>query len=242
VRAGPKAWVDPSPLPLQVGRKRSVAVSRFARTYVRTPRGHGARRPLRLRPWQRELVAAVWDGRPRPRLAGWMLPRGQGKTSLTALLALYELTLGAEGAQVVVAACDERQAGICFAAARRMVELHPELERRVQVYQDHLYVPERGATFQVLPAVAKRLEGLDYSLALRLRTKERKRPRGPPSRGRSFRASHAARGTRKSACWPQVIHRLAPATAKRGGPKGLPRLTLGPRCSYARARLPGCTR
>jgi hypothetical protein len=82
-----------------------------------------------------------------------MLPRGQGKTSLTALLALYELTLGAEGAQVVVAACDERQAGICFAAARRMVELHPELERRVQVYQDHLYVPERGATFQVLPAV-----------------------------------------------------------------------------------------
>jgi phage terminase large subunit-like protein len=95
-----------------------------------------------------------------------MLPRGQGKTSLTALLALYELMLGAEGAQVVVAACDERQAGLCFGAARRMVELHPELERRVQVYQDHLYVPARGASFQVLPAVAKRLEGLDFTLAI----------------------------------------------------------------------------
>jgi hypothetical protein len=51
---------------------------------------------------------------------------------------------------------------------------------------------------------------------------ERKRPRGPPSRGRSFRASHAARGTRRSACWPQVIHRLVPATAKRGGPERPP--------------------
>ena len=166
MRPGPKAFVDPSPLPLQVGRKRSVAVARFARAYVLTPRGHGARRPLRLRPWQQSLVASVWDGRPRPRLAGWMLPRGSGKTSLTALLALYELMLGAEGAQVVVAACDERQAGLCFNAARRMVELHPDLERRVQLYHDHLAVPERGASFTVLPAVAKRLEGLDFTLAI----------------------------------------------------------------------------
>jgi phage terminase large subunit-like protein len=47
-----------------------------------------------------------------------------------------------------------------------MVELHPELERRVQVYQDKLIVPARGASFQVLPAVAKRLEGLDPTLAI----------------------------------------------------------------------------
>ena len=38
-----------------------------------------------------------------------MLPRGQGKTSLTAVLALFELLAGAEGAQVVVVAPDERQ-------------------------------------------------------------------------------------------------------------------------------------
>jgi phage terminase large subunit-like protein len=141
-------------------------VARFARSYIVVPRGHKARRPLWLRPWQRELVAATWDARPRPRLAGWMLPRGQGKTSLTAILGLFELLCGAEGAQVVVAACDERQAGICLRAAQRMVELNPELERRVQVYQDRLVVPARGASFTVLPAVAKRLEGLDYTLAI----------------------------------------------------------------------------
>jgi phage terminase large subunit-like protein len=95
-----------------------------------------------------------------------MLPRGQGKTSLTAVLALYELLAGVEGAQVVVVATDERQAGLCFRAASRMVELHPQLEARVQVYADQLTVPARGVSFQVLPAVPKRLEGLDYTLAI----------------------------------------------------------------------------
>jgi phage terminase large subunit-like protein len=164
VKAGPKSAVDDSPLPLRGSRRRELAVSRFATDYVRVPRGHGVRKPLRLRRWQRSLIAATWDQRPRPRLAGWMLGRGNGKTSLTAVLALYELLLGVEGAQVV--ATDERQAGLCFRAASRMVELHPALEARVQVYADQLTVPARGASFTVLPAVAKRLEGLDYTLAI----------------------------------------------------------------------------
>jgi hypothetical protein len=98
--------------------------------------------------------------------AGWMLPRGQGKTSLTAILALYELLAGAEGAQVVVVATDERQAGLCHRVASRMVELHPALEDRVYLYADRLEVPARGSVFQVLPAVPKRLEGLDFTLAI----------------------------------------------------------------------------
>jgi phage terminase large subunit-like protein len=166
VKAGPKTAVDGSPLPLRGSKRRELAVARFAADYVRVPRGHGVRKPLRLRPWQRSLIASTWDHKPRPRLAGWMLPRGQGKTSLTAVLALYELLAGPEGAQVVVCATDERQAALTFRIAVRMVELHPELEQRVQLYHDHMTVPARGSSFQVLPAVAKRLEGLDYTLAL----------------------------------------------------------------------------
>jgi phage terminase large subunit-like protein len=166
MKAGPKTAVDGSPLPLRGSRRRELAVARFAADYIRVPRGHGARRPLRLRPWQRSLIASTWDRRPRPRLAGWMLPRGQGKSSLTAVLALYELVAGAEGAQVVVVATDERQAGIVHRVASRMVELHPELEGRVQQYVDALTVPARGSSFQVLPAVPKRLEGLDFTLAI----------------------------------------------------------------------------
>src|SRR5918994_3560105 len=166
MKAGPKTAVDGSPLPLRGPSRRELAVARFATDYIRVPRGHGVRKPLRLRPWQRELVASTWDARPRPRLAGWMLPRGQGKSSLTAVLALHELLAGEEGAQVVVVATDERQAGIVHRVASRMVELHPDLESRVYLYADRLTVPARGTSFQVLPAVPKRLEGLDFTLAI----------------------------------------------------------------------------
>jgi phage terminase large subunit-like protein len=76
-----------------------------------------------------ELVGTVLDPTPPPSLAGWM-PRGQGKSALVAALGLYDLMLGDEGASVVVVATDERQAGIVFGAAARMVELHPELAAR----------------------------------------------------------------------------------------------------------------
>jgi phage terminase large subunit-like protein len=166
MRAGPKAAVDDSRLPFRSPKVGAERFAAFCRQYIVVPKGHGARRRLRLRPWQVELVASVLDATPRPRLAGWMLPRGAGKTSLVAAMALYDLLLGQEGASVVVAATDERQASLCFGVAARMVELHPELEARVQVFQDKLVVPARGAGFQVLPAVPKRLEGLDFSLAI----------------------------------------------------------------------------
>lgn len=166
MRAGPKAAPDATPLPL---RSTAAGVARFddfVRQFLVVPKGTGAREALRLRPWQLDLVGSVLDPAPRPRLAGWLLPRGQGKTSLTAALGLYDLLLGAEGASVVVAATDERQARLCFGVAARMVELCPALESRVQVFQDRLVVPDRGASFQVLPAVPKRLEGLDFTLAI----------------------------------------------------------------------------
>jgi hypothetical protein len=62
----------------------------------------------------------------------------------------------------VVVATDERQAGLTFRIAVRMVELHPELEARVHLYHDHMAVPARDAAFHVLPAVPKRPEGLGF--------------------------------------------------------------------------------
>ena len=73
------------------------------------------------------------------------MPRGQGKSTLVAALGLYDLLLGDEGAVVVVTATDERQASLVFRTAVRMVELHPELERRVQPFRTELRVPRRGA-------------------------------------------------------------------------------------------------
>ena len=166
MKAGPKAAVDQTPLPFCPRSSGTARFAAFCEKFVRVPKGTGALSPLRLRPWQLDLVGSVLDADPRPRTAGWMMPRGQGKSTLVAALGLYDLMLGEEGSTVVVAATDERQASIVFRTAARMVELHPELAGRVQVYKTELRVPGRGASFQCLPAEPKRFEGLDYTLAI----------------------------------------------------------------------------
>lgn len=166
MKAGPKAAVDSRVLPFRPRSTGSARFAAFCLRYIRVPKGTGALSPLRLRPWQIELVGSVLDADPTPRTAGWMMPRGQGKSTLVAALGVYDLMTGGEGASVVVAATDERQAGIVFRTAARMVELHPALASRVQPYKSELRVPKRGASFQCLPAEPKRLEGLDYTLAI----------------------------------------------------------------------------
>ncbi len=158
--------MDPTPLPFGSRKRGAERFAAFCARYIVTPSGAGARRPMRLRPWQVDLVGSVLDADPRPRMAGWMMPRGQGKSTLVAALGLYDLMLGGEGASVVVAATDERQAGIVFGAARRMVELNEDLASRVQVYKERLFVPERDAAFVCLPAEPKRLEGLNFTTAI----------------------------------------------------------------------------
>lgn len=166
MRSGRKAAVDPSPLPFNTRLKGSRRFRKFVNEFIVTPKGTGARQTMRLRDWQMELVGSVLDADPRPRTAGWMLPRGQGKSTLVAALGLYDLMLGEEGASIIVAAVDERQAGIVFKAASRMVELHEDLVSRVEIHKHKLVVPERGAEFQVMPATPAALEGLDPTLAI----------------------------------------------------------------------------
>jgi phage terminase large subunit-like protein len=164
--AGPKRAVDPSVLPWRPRSTGSPRFAKFCETYIVVPKGTGARSPLILRDWQRDLVGSVLDAIPQPRTAAWTLGRGNGKSTLLAAWGIYEMLEGGEGATVIVCAVDERQAGLIFGIAVRMVELNDELASRIQVFRDRMAVPSRGASFHCLPAEPKRLEGLDYSLAL----------------------------------------------------------------------------
>jgi phage terminase large subunit-like protein len=166
-RPGPKGLVTAPPLDLRKLPKRggSRAIA-FVERYVRTPKGTGARHRLRLRPWQREIVHAMFD-EPRPRQGLVSIPRGNGKSTLAAALGVYGLLGdGVEGAQVCCVASDERQARIVFSLARRMVELDADLAARVQVFKDHLYVPQTDSALFALPADAAALQGWDPSLAI----------------------------------------------------------------------------
>jgi phage terminase large subunit-like protein len=139
---------------------------RFIERYITVPKGTGARKRIKLRPWQRDIICGVLD-EPRPRQGLVSIPAGNGKSTLAAAIGLYGLLAdGVEGAQVLVVASDERQARIIWQTARRMVELDDDLAARVHVYADRLHEPRTDSTFMALPADPGSLQGWDPSMAL----------------------------------------------------------------------------
>lgn len=167
MQRGPKGQPDTSPLPFRSRAKGANRFAAFCRQFLRTPKGIGVGEPMALRRWQVEMMRPILDPDPRPSVAGIMLPRGNGKTSLMAALGLYELFTGPDGNEIPIVAVDERQATLTLRPAQRMVELNPELASRCQVYRDRIVIPATGATLTALPAEAKRLEGLGtWTLAL----------------------------------------------------------------------------
>ena len=99
-----------------------------------------------------------------PRTAGWMLPRGQGKSTLVAALGVYELFCGGEGAVVVWSRSTSVRPASSSASPAAWSSSTPAVEPGA-VFRE-IWSPERDAPFHCLPAEPKRLEGLDYSLAI----------------------------------------------------------------------------
>lgn len=165
--AGPKKAVSTAPLSTRgLPKSDPDRACAWITKYFVTPQGHGAGKALRLRPWQEEIVSGVFNN-PAPRLAGLSLPRGSGKSTLLAAMALYAfIGKGELGASVACVAVDERQARIVFQKCVRMVQLNPQLEKRIQIYQDRLYHPKTGSELRVYPSDPKSLEGLDFSLCV----------------------------------------------------------------------------
>ncbi len=165
MRAGPKGTVAAPPLDFSGWpSSRAKRRERFIRDYLITPKGVGAKEPFDLRPFQREIITGAFA--PKIRNALVSLPRGNGKSALAAALALAEMFVGPDSAEVLCVASDMRQAMIVLRMAKRMVELNPDLEERVQVYSDKLYLPENDALLLPLPAEPGALHGHDPSLLI----------------------------------------------------------------------------
>ena len=163
MKAGPKAPVTADPLCFKGWqRDRAKRRERFIREFVKVPKGVGAEKAFKLRPWQQDILRGAFA--PGVRTALVSLPRANGKSALAAALAVAELWVGAPSAEVLVVASDERQARIVLRMAKRMIELNPELAERTQIYADRIYVPENDATMIALPADPGALHGWDPSL------------------------------------------------------------------------------
>jgi len=122
---------------------------------------------VQLEPFQKRIARAVLDG---PREVLVLLPRGQGKTYLQALVALHHL-LTVDDAEIFCCASSRDQARILFQYAARFARSldHPNIVHR------HLELrwcddPDEPTDFtrylRVLPAEAPRLYGLTPSLMI----------------------------------------------------------------------------
>jgi phage terminase large subunit-like protein len=171
------AQTAPGAAPLKVGKKAAVSLEPldltdapskgwrrvvwFAETHLVVPHGYGRGLPFKYRPWQRDIIRGLFPMRgDRPSKGLLALPRGNGKSSLSATIALYLLFCEEEWSPVVLlCGADLRSAGIVLNMARRMVELSPGLVARTKVYQDRLYVPGCDGTIQAMPSDVGALQG-----------------------------------------------------------------------------------
>lgn len=165
VKAGPKAQADLSALPWNYELTGADSLSWFAESFLVVPRGKGAGGPMELRPWQYNMSQTLYH--PQTSLAVWVIPRGNGKSGISAAIALHHIFNPANvGARVAIVAQDERSALRLLKTAARMVEMNPALSSRATVYRDSITIPGTDSQLVALPAEAHRVEGSDLDLAI----------------------------------------------------------------------------
>ena len=130
--------------------------------------------PLRLRPWQRDIVRGLYEtdaaGRRIVRTGVVSMGRKNGKTGLAGALALAHLC-GPEAVprgQVVSAAADRGQASLIYAELRAFALAQPHLAERL-IFRDFNRTVEdvdTGSTFAALSADARKAHGLSPTFAI----------------------------------------------------------------------------
>lgn len=117
----------------------------FAQTLVHT-KGPDAGKPLVLEPFQLFIVCAIYGFRSkrdhRVRMVTDVIvfiPRKAGKSTLTAVIALYELQWGEAGAEVYTLATTRDQASIVFHAATGFIENMPhDVAQLYKLQRNHI--------------------------------------------------------------------------------------------------------
>lgn len=114
---------------------RAERIIAFIETYLRTPEGAHVGEPIRLAPFQKDFIRAVYDNPAGTRRAILSMGRKGGKTSLIACLLIASL-VGPEArpnAQLVSGAMSRDQSALVFRLASQMIAQSPRLSGLVRI-------------------------------------------------------------------------------------------------------------
>jgi len=146
--------------------RRGDDVTAWIERFCTHTKGDLAGTPLILADWQRQWVREVFgpqgrDGLRKVRTALLGVPRKNGKSTLSAALALYMLFADGEpGAEVYSVAGDRQQARAVFDTARTMVSAGP-LAKHAKVCRNWIEVPRTNSIYRVLSADGRLAHGLN---------------------------------------------------------------------------------
>lgn len=163
-----QTWTGEPPW-LKKGLSRAERVIRFCECLPITSGTHAGKK-LKLRPWQKKIIKAIYKVKNRRRIVRTALitmPRKNGKTALAAALALCHL-VGPEAesrGQVYSAAADREQASIIFKEMEAIILRIPEFEERCHIQSFHKRITdyETGSEYHAMSSDARKAHGLSPS-------------------------------------------------------------------------------
>ena len=167
-----RAWRTKKPPWEQKGLSRADKVVRFCNVLPVTAGVHAGRR-LKLRPWQEEIIRAIYAEKGGVRVvrqAVLTMPRKNGKTALCAALALCHL-IGPECEQrgaVFSCAADREQASLIFREMEAIVLRIPEFAERVNIraFTKEIIDEETGSVYRALSSDGRKGHGLSPSFII----------------------------------------------------------------------------
>ncbi len=146
----------------------ALGAVRFFERLLKHPKGPQAGQLFLQQPWQRDILRALFGeketatGLRRFRRAYIELPRGNGKSTWCAGLALLMLVADNEpGAEIFGVAADREQTRMVFDVAQAMVQDSPHLSKLVKIYKHSMVVESTRSVYRVLSAEAYSKHGLN---------------------------------------------------------------------------------
>lgn len=148
----------------------AAAGARACRFMELLPYAEGPKRGerFRLEPWQVWIVSALFGwidpttGHRRFREASIWLPKGNGKSPLAALIALYIIAVDKTGAKAYSAASMQKQARLVFGHAQEMLRLAPAIRERFRLEVEEHRIKGVGdnRVYEAVSAEAGSIEGI----------------------------------------------------------------------------------
>jgi len=135
-------------------------VLRFSETYIKIPEGEHAGEALRLALFQEAFIYSVFDSKVHINTAIMSVARRNGKTFITAVIALCFLCghLSRKNSVIASAALSREQAGLIFRAMSQILDMSPELQKitRVIPSSKRIVCLTNGAEYYALSADANK--------------------------------------------------------------------------------------